>query len=63
MRSRCDDVEPQRPLYDWRPNHCSLRPFEAAGVCALLRGRQVCADSDDSDDLSLNNPKTLDPTP
>ena len=38
---RCDDVAPDRPLYDWRPHRCTLRPFVPEGACELLRGRQV----------------------
>lgn len=38
---RCDEVAATRPLYTWKPRHCSLRPFERDGVCSILHGRQI----------------------
>ena len=38
---RCDDVAPDRTLYDWRPQHCELRAFEPPAACEALRGRQL----------------------
>ena len=38
---RCDDVQPQRKLYAWRPSQCSLLPFQPSAACKLLAGKQI----------------------
>jgi len=38
---RCDDVSPNRQLYEWRPLSCLLEPFSRDSSCELLRGKQL----------------------
>ena len=38
---KCDDARPSRGLYDWKPRHCSLLPFDAQRVCSVLSGRAI----------------------
>ena len=38
---RCDEVKPDRALYEWRPSGCSLRAFSRERVCEKLRGRTL----------------------
>ena len=38
---RCDDVMPNRTLYDWVPHDCSLRAFDVAKACKVLKGRTL----------------------
>ena len=38
---RCDDVAPNRSLYEWSPADCELPRFDATKACGVLRGQQV----------------------
>ena len=38
---RCDSALPNRTLYEWKPNGCSLQEFDRLEVCEALRGRSL----------------------
>lgn len=38
---RCDRVQPNRSLYEWRPRSCSLERFNVPSLCEHLRGRSL----------------------